>query len=130
MKLYLATIAIKRAAKWRMLTTDCTSHIFNALPFKVYRNGDRSGAAGQVLGLGAVGGATDYGRMQKYAATHTDEEIIEQIRGEYNDGASSRQAISFLDKSGNFGFEYAITIGGNSYSVIPRFNSLYTKVNA
>lgn len=97
-----------------------TSH--DNLPVEIYKNfqfeiaGEkyRTSFSDQYLGLGLVGGATDYGRMQKFAATHTPNEVINLIKNEYD----GRQAIQFL-KNGKLPNKIVISIGDGGYAVRP-----------
>ena len=88
--------------------------IYKSLDFQYQVGGGSLGYIESLYGFGAVGGATDYGRM--YELKDDKDKVIQKIK----DGGCNRQAILFM-KNGNFCKNLLVVVRKNDYSVYPKF---------
>ena len=94
--------------------------IYKELPMEVYTSAFGAPLQESILGLGIVGGATDYGNMLRTLKEKGADEVIKKIREEY----WSRQAIGFLKDKNNpasFCKSLRVVVRSNDYSVYPIF---------
>lgn len=90
--------------------------IYKALPIS-FGNRASSGFVENLLGLGIVGGATDYGRMNDVLKKDGESAVVKKIHDEDTYG---RQAITFM-KDGKFPTGLQVVVRSNDYSVYPTF---------
>jgi hypothetical protein len=96
------------------------SEIFHALPIALVDKNYRQNFSDSYLGIGLVGGSTDYGAMAHILKTQGENAVFAKVREDYDNHSSGRQACGFMHGD-KFCKALAVRVGETGYSVKPLF---------
>lgn len=91
------------------------NEIFRQIPMEIGRDKKPRSPLEKLLGIGIVGGATDYGRLREFYAANGDTATIQKVRSE--DGKIGRQVLNFLNARGELATKLILVIREFDYSV-------------